>query len=324
MKKPKKGLNVLILFVLVGILPLVVRQDYYQHLMILVLIWVVIGSSWNLLAGYTGQVSFGHAAFFGIGAYTAGIFHIKLALSPWWGMAFGGFSAVILGLLIGYLCFRLRGPYFALGTLATGEILRLIANNWTSFTEGMVGILIIQTFVSKLPYYYIIFGIAAGCIGVVHLAMNSKWGYYFVSIREDQDAAASLGINTTLYKNLSLMISSFFTGTAGAFYMNYMGFIDPSVVFSLHHISIQAILVGIIGGVATLWGPAIGALVMVGIQELFRTAVFGLAPKWLSQGHALAFGLLVVLTILYLSNGLVGDWPKIKKVFFRKKLQETP
>ena len=236
---------------------------------------------------------------------------------------FGGFSAMILGLLIGYLCFRLRGPYFALATLASGEILRLIANNWTDFTEGMVGILIMQTFVSKLPYYYLIFFIAAACIFVIYLVMNSKWGYYFVSIREDQDAAASLGINTTLYKNISLMISSFFTGTAGAFYMNYMGFIDPSVVFSLHNISIQAILVGIIGGVATLWGPAIGALVMVGIQELFRTAVFGLAPKWVSQGHALAFGLLVVLTILYLSNGLVGDWPKIKKIFFRKASQEV-
>lgn len=323
MKKPIKGLGPIVVLVFTGVLPLVVNHDYYQHLMILVLIWVVIGSSWNLLAGYTGQVSFGHAAFFGIGAYTAGILHIKLALSPWWGMAFGGFSAILLGLLIGYLCFRLRGPYFALATLASGEILRLVANNWTDFTEGMVGILIIQTFVSKLPYYYLIFFISAACLFVIYLVMNSKWGYYFVSIREDQDAAASLGINTTLYKNVSLMISSFFTGTAGAFYMNYMGFIDPAVVFSLHHISIQAILVGIIGGVATLWGPAIGALVMVGIQELFRTAVFGLAPKWVGHGHALAFGLLVVLTILYLSNGLVGDWPKIKKILFGKAPKEV-
>jgi len=322
MKKSKKGLTAIIILLIAAVLPLVVTQSYYQHLMILVLIWVIIGSSWNLLAGYTGQVSFGHAAFFGIGAYTAGILHIKLALSPWWGIAFGGFSAVILGLVIGYLCFRLRGPYFALATLATGEILRLIANNWVDFTEGMVGILIMQTFVSKLPYYYIILCIAAGCIGVIHLAMNSKWGYYFVSIREDQDAAESLGIDTTLYKNVSLMISAFFTGTAGAFYMNYMGFIDPSVVFSLHNISIQAILVGIIGGVATLWGPALGGLVMVGIQELFRSAMFGLAPKWVSQGHAMAFGLLVVLTILFMSNGLVGDWPKIKKIFIRKTSKE--
>ena len=314
----KNRIWVLILLIAAVLLPLVINHDYYQHLMILVLIWVVIGTSWNLLAGYTGQVSFGHAAFFGIGAYTAGILHSKLSLSPWWGMLFGGFSAVILGLLIGYLCFRLRGPYFALATLASGEILRLIANNWVDFTEGMVGILIIQTFGSKLPYYYIVLAVAAACIGAIYLVMKSKWGYYFVSIREDQDAAESLGINTTLYKNVSLIISSFFTGLAGAFYMNYMGFIDPSVVFSLHNISIQAILVGIIGGVATIWGPAIGALVMVGIQELFRTSIFGLAPQWVSQGHALAFGLLVVLTILFLSNGLVGDWAKIKGVFIKK------
>jgi branched-chain amino acid transport system permease protein len=314
----KDWIKPFIIFVLVGVLPLVVNHDYYQHLMILVLIWVIIGSSWNLLAGYTGQVSFGHAAFFGIGAYTAGILHTKLAFSPWWGMLLGGPSAVLLGLFIGYLCFRLRGPYFALGTLATGEILRLVANNWVDFTEGMVGILIIQSFGSKLPYFYLAFGITVLCLGVISLVMHSKLGYYFVSIREDQDAAESLGINTTRYKNISLAISAFFTGTAGAFYLNYMGFIDPSVVFSLHNISIQAILVGILGGVATLWGPTVGALVMVGIQELFRTAFFGLAPKWVSQGHALAFGLLVVLTILYLSNGLVGDWGKIKGIFVKK------
>ncbi len=323
MKKPRQGLFSITILILAVLLPLIVRQEYYQHLMILVLMWVVIGSSWNLLAGFTGQVSFGHAAFFGIGAYTAGILNTKLGLSPWWGMAFGGGTAVILGILIGYLCFRLRGPYFALATLASGEILRLIANNWVDFTEGMVGIMIIQTFASKLPYYYIVLFIAAACFWIIKLVMNSKWGYYFVSIREDQDAAESLGISTPFYKNISLMISSFFTGTVGAFYMNYMGFIDPSVVFSLHDVSIQAILVGIIGGVATLWGPAVGALVMVGIQELFRTALFGLGPQWISHGHALAFGILVVLTILYLSNGLVGDWNKIKKIFLRKAAREA-
>ncbi len=313
-----KPIKALIFLLVAAILPLIIKQDYYLHLLILVLIWVVIGSCWNLISGYTGQVSFGQAAFFGIGAYTAGILHTKLELSTWWGLAFGGWTAVILGLIIGYLCFRLRGPYFALATLATGEILRLIANNWVNFTEGMVGIMTLQTFSSKLPYYYLVLGLATSCLGVIYLVMHSKWGYYFVSIREDQDAAESLGINAALYKNISLAISSFFTGTVGAFYMNYMGFIDPSVVFSLHDISIQAILVGIIGGVGTLWGPAIGALIMVGIQELFRTAIFGLAPHWISQGHAMAFGLLVVLTILFMSNGVVGDWDKIKKVFIKK------
>ena len=299
--------------------PLVVRSPYYRHLVILALMWVVIGGSWNLLAGYTGQVSFGHAVFFGVGAYTAGIFANTLGISAWWGMVFGGFTAGLIGLLIGWICFRLRGPYFALATIAAGEIFRLIATNWESLTEGMVGILIIQSFRSKLPYYYIALALAAASILVFNLVMKSKLGFYFVSIREDQDAAESLGINATLYKNISLLISSFFTGMAGAFYMNYMAFIDPEVVFSLHYISIMAILVGIIGGVATIWGPAVGAFIMIGVQETFRSSLFGLAPKWLAESHVLVFGLLVIFVILYMANGVVGDWPKIKRLFVKSR-----
>jgi branched-chain amino acid transport system permease protein len=301
------------------LLPLVVTEDYYRHLLILALMWVVIGGSWNLLAGYTGQISFGHAIFFGTGAYASGILADKLGLSAWWGMALGGPAAVVVGLIIGFICFRLRGPYFALATIAAGEICRLIAVNWESLTNGMVGILLIQTFRSKLPYYYVALALAASSLFVFDRVVKSKWGFYFVSIREDQDAAESLGINTTLYKNLSLAISAFFTGLAGAFYMNYMAFIDPEVVFSLPYISIMAILVAIIGGVATIWGPAVGAFIMIGIQETFRSAIFGLAPKWVSQSHALVFGLLVIFVILYLANGVVGDWPKIKRLVVRSR-----
>jgi branched-chain amino acid transport system permease protein len=313
----KKHLALIVLGIIFLIFPWIVPSHYYLHLMIIALMWVVIGSSWNLLAGYTGQVSFGHAMFFGTGAYTAGILVIKLGISAWWGMMFGGIVSMVIGLLVGWVCFRLRGPYFALATLAGGEIFRLIATNWESLTEGMVGILIMQTFKSKISYYYIALVLAVFCIYFIHLVMKTKWGYYFVSIREDQDAAESLGINTTLYKNVSLLISSFFTGMAGAFYMNYMAFIDPEVVYSLHYISIMAILVGIVGGVATIMGPAVGAFIMVGVQETFRSAFFGLAPKWISQGHALVFGLLVVFVIMFLANGIVGDWSKIKRNVFR-------
>lgn len=310
----------LIIFGIVSLIfPLVIRSDYYQHLVIIALMWVVIGSSWNLLAGYTGQVSFGHAIFFGTGAYTAGIFVTKLGMSAWWGMMFGGIVAMIFALFVGWVCFRLKGPYFALATLAGGEIIRLIVTNWESLTEGMMGILIIQSFRSKLPYYYIVLTLAFLCVFVIYLVMKSKWGYYFVSIREDQDAAESMGINTTLYKNVSLLISAFFTGMAGAFYMNYMAFIDPQVVYSLHYISIMAILVGIVGGVATILGPAVGAFIMVGVQETFRSAFFGLAPKWISQAHALVFGLLVIIVIMFLANGVLGDWGKIKRYVFRIK-----
>lgn len=315
----KKNIALLIVGLALLCFPVVIHSSYYQHLLIITFIWVIIGSSWNLLAGYTGQVSFGHAIFFGVGAYTAGLLATKLGISAWWGMLLGGFTSMAVALFVGWVCFRLRGPYFALATLAGGEIFRLIAINWESLTDGMVGILIITTFKSKLPYYYLALGLAAACIFAIHLIMKSKWGYYFVSIREDQDAAESLGINTTLYKNISLLVSAFFTGLAGAFYMNYMGFIDPEVVFSLHYISIMAILVGIVGGVATIMGPAVGALVMVGLQETFRSSFFGLAPSWVSQGHVLVFGLLVIFVIMFLANGIVGDWDKIKRFVLRRK-----
>ena len=314
-----KNTGLIILGIIAVVFPLVIRSDYYLHLLIIALMWVVIGSSWNLLAGYTGQVSFGHAIFFGTGAYTAGILATKLGVSAWWGLVFGGVVSMLVALFVGWVCFRLRGPYFALATLAGGEIIRLVATNWDSLTEGMVGILIIQSFRSKLPYYYIALFLAIFCIYAIAIVMKTKWGYYFVSVREDQDAAESLGINTAFYKNVSLLISGFFTGSAGAFYMNYMAFIDPQVVFSLHYISIMAILVGIVGGVATIWGPAVGAFIMVGVQETFRSSFFGVAPKWVSQGHALVFGLLVIFVIMFMANGVVGDWSKIRRAIFRKK-----
>ncbi len=311
--------STLVPLVLLAVFPIVVQSDYYRHIFIIALMWVVIGSSWNLLAGYTGQVSFGHAIFFGTGAYTAGLCVTKLGISAWWGMLLGGPVAALVGLFIGWVCFRLRGPYFALATIAVGEIFRIGATVWRDLTEGMQGILIIQSFRSKIPYYYLALLVAAACVYAIYRVINSKWGYYFVAIREDQDAAESMGISAFRYKSLSLLVSSFFTGLAGAFYMNYMAFIDPHVVFALHYISIMAILVGIIGGVGTLWGPPVGAFIMVLLQETFRSSFFGLLPKWVSEGHVLVFGLLVILVIRYLANGIVGDWAKISQLWSKGK-----
>jgi len=328
-----KQLVPVIAFIALAVFPLVVRNDYYQHLMILILMWVTIGTAWNLLAGYTGQVSFGSAAFFGTGAYTAGLLVMKLGWSAWWGLLLGGIIAMLIAFPFGWITFRLRGAYFALGTLALTEVMRHIATIWESFTEGMVGILIIQTFISKLPYYYISLGLATASVVVVLLVMRSKLGYYFVSIREDQDAAESLGINTQFYKMVSLTISAALIGVAGALYMNYMGFIDPHVVFSLHDISIMAILVGIVGGVGTIYGPATGAFIMVAVQELFRTGAFGMlssiakasgseflttAVGVVTKAHVLGFGMLVVLVILFMPNGVVGDWQKIVGIVYRR------
>ncbi len=329
-----KKFSPLIVLIVLTFFPLVVKSDYYQHLMILVLMWVVIGSAWNLIAGYTGQVSFGDAAFFGTGAYTAGLLVTKLGWSAWWGIVLGGITATLIAFPFGWICFRLRGAYFALATLALNEVMRHLATIWEDLTEGMVGILIIQTFVSKLPYYYIALGLAVISILSIRFVMGSKFGYYFLSIREDQDAAESLGINTHHYKMISLVIAAALTGVAGALYMNYMGFIDPHVVFSLHDISIMAILVGIVGGVGTHYGPAVGAFVMVAVQELFRTGGFGIISnmakasgsdllislsEFFTKAHVMGFGILVVLAILFLPNGFVGDWNKIAGLFYRRK-----
>ncbi len=298
-------------------------SPYMQGLLIFVLIWTILGASWNLLAGFTGLVSFGHAAYFGIGAYVGGLLFLHFKISPWWGLLLGGGAAVILGYLLGIMVFRLRGPYFALGTLASAEILRIIFGQEEWLTNGHNGILYITTWTSKLPYYFIALALAIGAVFSIKAVMRSKAGYYFLSIREDEDAAQALGIDTKRYKNISTVISTFWAGTAGAFYMIYMGFIDPEVVFALHDISIVTILVGIIGGVGTIWGPAVGALVMVLVQEFFRSSVFGLAPAWVSRLHALAFGLLVIFVILYLAGGVVGDWDVIRKKIKFKRTAES-
>jgi branched-chain amino acid transport system permease protein len=300
------------LIIFLAVLPQLLRDPYPQHILIMILVWAALGSAWNLLGGYAGQVSFGHAAFFGLGAYSAGLLFFHLKVSPWWGMLVGPFVAAAVAFPIGLVCFRLRGPYFALATLALGEIFRLVFTNWVPFTNGAKGILILNSFPTKVPYYYIAFLLWGLAMVVIHLMVNSRLGYYFVSIREDQDAAESLGIPTTMYKMYALLPSAFLTGLAGAFYMNYIAFIDPHVVFSLADISVMVILVVMMGGVATKWGPTAGAAIYIALNELFRA--------WLGSANVLAFGVLVCLVILFLPNGVIGEFFTFqRRNFLRRK-----
>ena len=211
-------------------------------------------------------------------------------------MILGPLMAMALAVPMGLICFRLRGAYFALAMLALAELLRLVATNWISFTNGSVGILIVPV-VSKVVYYYLALALAAFGFYVIRRVINSKWGFCFIAIREDQDAAESMGINTTKYKLFSLLISAFLTGLTGAFYMNYMAFIDPSVVFSLTDVSIMMILVVMLGGAGTYYGPAIGSVIMVILSEVFR-AYFGSA-------NLLVLGILIVLIIVFIPDGVI-------------------
>ena len=300
---PSITLAVLALFPLFGF------SSYVMHILILVIMWSVIGMAWNLLGGYCGQVSFGHAAFFGVGAYTAGMLYSKLEVSGWWGIPLSIIVVSAFALVIGYICLRLRGPYFALATLAIGVIMRIVAENMVNVTGGDLGIMIRErTWIEKTWYYEIILAIAAGTYVAVKQVVQSKLGYYFVAIREDQDAAESLGIDTTRYKTIALILSAVLTGLAGAFYTNYMGYIDPKVVFALHDISIIAIMVVMVGGVATFGGPIVGAMIMVLLAEVIRSI-----PK-LGTAHHTLFGILLIVIIIYLPNGIVGDFAKLKRL----------
>jgi branched-chain amino acid transport system permease protein len=311
----KKFLPLIILAVLF-VLPLIGLSSYMMHILVLVVMYSMIGMAWNLLGGYCGQVSFGHAAFFGMGAYSAGLLYHHLGLSAWWGLLISVPVLTVFSLMIGFICLRLRGPYFALATLAMGEVFRVTAENLVKFTGGDVGILIRErTWVVKTWYYYIILLLGIGAFLLVKKVIESKWGYYFVSIREDQDAASSLGINTTLYKTIALCLSGALTGVAGAFYMNYMGYIDPKIVFALHDISIVTIMVVMVGGVATYWGPTVGAIIMVFLAELIRSN-----PS-LGVAHQTLFGILLIIIIIFLPNGIVGDFTKLKRLF---RLGGTP
>src|SRR5512143_34342 len=294
---------------LLALLPLAGPSSYVMHILIIVIMWSVIGMAWNLLSGYCGQVSFGHAAFFGTGAYTAGMLYSKLGISGWWGLPVSIVVVSAFALVIGYICLRLRGPFFALATLSMGVILRIVTENMVGFTGGDLGIMIRErTWVEKTWYYYIILLIAGATFVVVKKVIESKLGYYFVAIREDQDAAESLGIDTTRYKTVALVLSAVLTGFAGAFYTNYMGSIPPKVVFALHDTSIVTIMVVMVGGVATYWGPVVGAVIMVLLAEAIRSI------PTLGTAHQTFFGILLIVIIIFLPNGIVGDFPKLKRL----------
>jgi len=269
MKRAKIYLSVLSLFLIAA--PLIFETRYSQHVLILVLLYAALGSAWNILGGFAGQLSLGHAAFFGIGAYTAAVIASKTSLSPWWAMVAGPILVLPIALLVGWICFRLRGPYFTLATIAVGEVMRLVALNWSDMTGGAVGVVIrpsIFSGTSKVPYYYIVLIIAGVTIALCHGISRRKLGYYLMAIREDEETAESIGIDSTRYKLIALAISASLTAIAGAFYANYFLFVDPTIVLPLA-LSVEIVLMAIVGGLGTVAGPVLGAVLLKLSSEVF-------------------------------------------------------
>jgi branched-chain amino acid transport system permease protein len=329
----------LILLAILFLIPRYVQSPYALHIMILLFLSVSQGQSWNILGGYAGQHSVGHAAYFGVGAYTTAMLLFTWKIAPWVGVWAGVGLVILVALVIGSICFRLRGPYFVLASIAVAEILRLCAINLTTLTNGAEGILIteipaftigqkvITDFSTKVPFYYIGLVLALVTIVITYAVQHSKLGYYFQAIREDQDAAHSLGIPIALYKNIALVISAVLTSLAGGFYAILVGFVDPPTVLGLD-VSVQIMLICIIGGMGTLWGPVLGSLILVPLSEALRSNLFteGLVKvglvnadskvgiflkENLSHAHVLLYGILVVLVILFMPDGLMGFMKKM-------------
>lgn len=305
----KRNLIIIALAVLLmALLPLFVTSQYVMHLSILVLYTTLVSQAWNILSGYSGQFSFGHAAFFGTGAYTSTILLTQYGISPWIGMLVGALIASIIGLFIGFLSFRykLRGVFFSLGTLAFAEILRIIVQN-TEFFNKTLGILIqidpnpaMFQFSSRAGYYYVILIFALLATLLVYFISRSRLGYNLVAIRENEDAAQSLGVNTFKNKMIAIAISASVTAIGGSFYAQYMLYIEPPTTFG-NDVSIDILLPAIIGGMGTILGPFVGALVVIPLGEITAQVFGGFAGA-----HLMAYGIILILVMLYLPQGIVG------------------
>jgi branched-chain amino acid transport system permease protein len=313
-------LGAFIAFVLV--LPLIVTDRFATDIFIRILLFAFIGVAWNLMGGYAKQLSLGHAAYFGLGAYTSTILEIRFGISPWLGMVAGGFVAMLASLPIGALCFRLRGPYFAIATIATAQVLMLLFLKFRDFAWGAEGTTIpnfgdaplMMQFDEKSSYYYLALGLLALGLAITYRIEHSWMGYYLVAIGEDEDAAEAIGVNAPRVKRDIYMISAFLTALAGTFYVQYIYFIDPATAFSFN-ISVEAALVCIVGGIGTLWGPVVGTVLLETTSALLQS--------WLGSSaggvQLTVYSLILIAVILWRPSGLLGLFEEVYRRIVRAR-----
>ena len=316
---PIKTLILLLLAAALLAFPLVVSLPFPRRLMILILLYAMLGQAWNILGGFAGQVSLGHAAFFGVGAYTSTMLLMQLGLTPWLGMIAGGLVAVGLSQLIGYPSFRLKGHYFVIATIVLAEIVHIMFTNW-DYVGGAVGLTLpllpeslinLQFHSGNAPYYYISLALLAIVMGVTYLITKTKPGYYFRSIKDDPEAARSLGISITRYKMFAMAVSAFFTGVGGAFYAQFVLYIDPNSVFSFM-LSVLIMLIPVLGGIGTLWGPVLGAFILIPLSEFTRIYLGGVGGAL----DLVVYGALIMLVAIFEPRGI---WALVERFFGGRK-----
>jgi branched-chain amino acid transport system permease protein len=320
--------TVLVLACCVGILalPLVFDGPYFLQTMILIVFFAYMSCSWNILGGLAGQVSLGHSAFAGIGAYTSTLAFMYLGLSPWFGMIAGGLIAGLFALGIGCACFRLKGTYFTLSTIAFGAVLRIfvLANNSICGlqTRGAQGLIVplkgnmpsVMQFAGKTPYYYLIVVMTGMVILLTIFIRNSKVGYLLSAIKANQDAAASLGVNVVAYKQLANFTSAFLTALGGTFYAQFILYIDPNRIFGLDF-ALEFVLIAIIGGQSATLGPVLGAFILVPISDVVRAVLGGTYPGL----HVALYGAAMMAIIMFMPQGLIKPLGHLGGLFAKQR-----
>lgn len=287
--------------------PWFIRNNYQLQVLFRITLFAALGLAWNLVGGYAGQLSLGHVAFFGIGAYGLALF-TELSIPVWISVILAATVATLFAALIGAIAFRLRGPYFTLATIAFGEVLRLAATN-LNLTGGAIGLTMPALFVGRTFWrsYYL----ASVALMVIAFLTNywtsrSRFGYYLMAIREDEDTAGAVGINTTLCKLQAFLLSAFLTALAGALYGSAFQFIVPDSILTLE-ISIQIAIITMLGGAGTLLGPIVGAVLLLTASEVFKNQF--------KESHLLIYGVLIVVVVLFVPEGIVGGLQHL----FRKR-----
>ena len=294
-------------------LPHFFTDRYFQHIMVISCIFIILASSWNLLAGYAGLLNLGHAAFFGIGAYSSALLAINMGLSPWLGLFAGGLVAAFFGGLLGIPSFRLSGPYLAITTIGFSEIMRMVCMNWVDLTRGSLGLSGIPPltpinlggvfkieFVAEQNAYYVLMVFVILILYLVRKLIKSEFGLTLESMREEEGGAESIGINTSQYKLAIFMISAFLAGFAGALYAHYVRLISPEMLGLGETFTILTMVM--VGGLGTFTGPIIGAVLLTVLSEALRF----LEEAINVDIRLVIYGGLLMATIMFMRKGVVG------------------
>jgi branched-chain amino acid transport system permease protein len=292
----------------VALLPALTDSGVVLNVAIMTLYAALLGQAWNILAGFGGQFSFGHAVFFGTGAYAAAVLQARFGWNAWATLPAALALGAAVGGFIGTLSFRygLRGSYFALVTLAFAEVFRILANN-VQFTGAGVGLMVkLQPgaahfqFAGKAGYLYVVLAFVVAGLLVSWWLKHSRYGAWLQAVRDNEDSAAALGVNVFAVKLQAIMLSGALTAAAGVFYVQYFQYIDPSLAYG-PAVSVEALLGPIVGGLGTVWGPILGAAVLHLLGEATRGLVSSLPGV-----NLIVYGVLLVLMIMFLPRGIIG------------------